>query len=141
MRKSFQSFAASFVLVLTLSFVSAVATEAIAQPRGEIRVVESWRPDINVLGHNVLQYLYEFALDRNELVPSLAVSREWIDDTTLELKLRKGVRFHNGEVFDAGAVKFNFQFPLHRAFDLASGMLHSAAKPLPVSVVYCFSGD
>ena len=81
-----------------------------AQPRGEIRVVESWRPDINVLGHNVLQYLYEFALDRNELVPCLAVSRRWVDDTTLELKVREGVRFHNGEPFDAEAVKFNFEY-------------------------------
>jgi ABC-type transport system substrate-binding protein len=80
------------------------------EPRGEIRVVESWRPDINVLGHNVLQYLYEFALDRNQLVPCLAVSREWLDDTTLELKLREGVRFHNGEPFDAYAVKFNFAY-------------------------------
>lgn len=81
-----------------------------AQPRGEIRVVESWRPDINVLGHNVLQYLFEYALDRNELVPCLAVSRRWVDDTTLELKLREGVRFHNGEAFDAEAVKFNFEY-------------------------------
>jgi hypothetical protein len=41
----------------------------ISKPRGEIRVVESWRPDINVLGHNVLQYLFEYALDKNELSP------------------------------------------------------------------------
>jgi peptide/nickel transport system substrate-binding protein len=80
------------------------------KPRGEIRVVESWRPDLNILGHNVLQYLYEYALDRNEMVPCLAVSRRWIDNTTLELKLREGVRFHNGEVFDADAVKFNFEY-------------------------------
>ena len=73
-------------------------------------MVASWRPDINVLGHTVLQYLYEYALDRNELSPSLAISREWIDDTTLELKLRQGVRFHNGESFDANAVKFNFEY-------------------------------
>ena len=47
--------------------------------------MESWRPEINVLGHNVLQYLFEYALDKNELAPSLAVSRKWIDDTTLEM--------------------------------------------------------
>jgi peptide/nickel transport system substrate-binding protein len=82
----------------------------IEEPRGEIRVVESWRPDINVLGHHVLQYVYEYALDRNELIPCLAVSNRWVDDTTLELKLREGVRFHNGESFDAKAVKFNFEY-------------------------------
>jgi ABC-type transport system substrate-binding protein len=81
-----------------------------AEPRGEIRVVESWRPDINVLGHNVLQYLFEYALDKNELSPSLAVSREWIDEITLELKLRQGVRFHNAEPFDARALKLNFDY-------------------------------
>jgi peptide/nickel transport system substrate-binding protein len=80
------------------------------EPRGEIRVVESYRPDINVLGHNVLEYLFEYALDRNELAPSLAIDEEWIDETTLEVKLRQGVRFHNGELFDANAVKFNFDY-------------------------------
>jgi peptide/nickel transport system substrate-binding protein len=96
------------VLILCGMAVAPVAT--MAEPRGEIRVVESWRPDINVLGHNVLQYLYEYALDRNELVPCLAISRKWVDDTTLELKLREGVSFHNGEAFDAYAVKFNFEY-------------------------------
>jgi peptide/nickel transport system substrate-binding protein len=80
------------------------------KPRGQIRVVESWRPDVTVLGHNVLQCLFEYALDRNEMVPSLAISRNWIDDTTLELKLRQDVRFSNGEPFDAHAVKFNFDY-------------------------------
>jgi peptide/nickel transport system substrate-binding protein len=80
------------------------------EPRGEIRIVESWRPDVTVLGHNVLQSLFEYGLDRNELAPSLAVSYEWVDDTTLEVKLRPGVAFHNGEPFDAYAVKFNFEY-------------------------------
>jgi len=90
--------------------VTRAATPAIAEPRGEIRVVESWRPDITVLGNNVLQHLFEYALDKNDLSPCLAVSRKWIDDTTLEVKLRQGVRFHNGEPFDARAVKFNFDY-------------------------------
>jgi peptide/nickel transport system substrate-binding protein len=113
MRKScpiFTSLSCLVLLVLTISIVAFSTTKVIAEPRGEIRVVENWRPDTNILGHNVLQYLYEYALDKNELVPSLAISREWIDDRTLELKLRKGVRFHNGEPFDAYAVKFNFDY-------------------------------
>jgi peptide/nickel transport system substrate-binding protein len=97
------------LFILTISSIPSKAEE-ISKPQGEIRVVESWRPDINVLGHNVLQYLFEYALDKNELAPSLAVSREWIDDTTMEVKLRQGVRFHNGEAFDAHAVKFNFDY-------------------------------
>jgi len=103
-------------LVIILSFFIltflgiANAAEEIPKPRGEILVVETFRPDVNVLGHNVLQYLFEYSLDRNELAPSLGVSRKWIDDTTLEIKLREGVRFHNGEPFDAHAVKFNVDY-------------------------------
>jgi peptide/nickel transport system substrate-binding protein len=82
----------------------------IAEPRGEIRIVESWRPDLNVLGHNVLEYLFEFSLDKNELAPSLGTSRRWLDDKTLEIDLRQGVHFHNGELFDAQAVRFNFEY-------------------------------
>jgi len=51
-------------------------TEVTSKPRGEIQAVESWR----LGGHNVLQYLFEYALDRNELTSSLAVSRKCIDD-------------------------------------------------------------
>ncbi len=60
------------------------------EPRGEIRVVDNFRSDINVLGHNVLQYLFEYALEENRLSASLGVFRQWIDDTTLEVKLRQG---------------------------------------------------
>jgi peptide/nickel transport system substrate-binding protein len=97
---------------LVLLFIAPhdIAFPQTGEPRGEIRVVESWRPDINVLGYNVLQSLFEYALDKNELALSLGVSREWIDDTTLEVKLRQGVLFHNGEPFDAHAVKFNFDY-------------------------------
>jgi len=102
--------ASLFLSALCLFGAPAWSAEETPEPRGEIRVVESWRPDIDVLGHNVLQYLFEYALDKSELVPSLALSREWIDDTTLEVKLRKGVYFTNGEPFDAHAVKFNFDY-------------------------------
>ena len=97
-----------FVLILFL--VTSALTKAMAEPRGEIRVTDSYRPDINVLGHNVLQYLYEYDLENNEMAPSLAVSRRWVNDTTLEIKLRQNVQFHNGEPFDADSVKFNFDF-------------------------------
>lgn len=42
--------------------------------------------------------------------PALATSYKWIDDTTLEFKLRKGVKFHNGEPFDADDVVYTFNF-------------------------------
>jgi peptide/nickel transport system substrate-binding protein len=41
-----------------------------------------------------------------KLVPGLAEAWTAIDDTTWEFKLRHGVKFHNGEDFDAESVKF-----------------------------------
>ena len=41
-----------------------------------------------------------------KLVPGLAVSWKALDDVTWQFKLREGVKFHNGEPFNAQAVKF-----------------------------------
>lgn len=42
--------------------------------------------------------------------PQLATSYEWSSDRrTLTLKLRSGVKFHDGEAFDADAVKYNLE--------------------------------
>jgi peptide/nickel transport system substrate-binding protein len=43
-----------------------------------------------------------------DYVPQLATAWHWSDDNkTLTMTLRQGVTFHDGEVFDAAAVKFN----------------------------------
>lgn len=44
-----------------------------------------------------------------ELVPTLAESFEALDDQTLQFVLRDGITFHNGEVFDAEAVRYNVE--------------------------------
>ena len=77
MRKSFRVFASlsSFlVLVLILGLMTTSAARVMAQARGEIRVVESWRPDTNILGHNVLQHLY---LAKEHLVPTWGRLETW----------------------------------------------------------------
>src|SRR4029077_18135854 len=50
-------------------------------------------------------------LDENlKIVPQLATAYEWSSDyKALTLKLRQGVTFHDGEKFDAAAVKFNIE--------------------------------
>ena len=52
-----------------------------------------------------------FDLDENlKIVPQLATGYEWSpDNKALTLKLRQGVTFHDGEKFDAQAVKFNIE--------------------------------
>jgi peptide/nickel transport system substrate-binding protein len=45
----------------------------------------------------------------NEVVPELAESYEWIDDTTCEFVLKQGVTFHNGEPLTADDVVYSFE--------------------------------
>jgi peptide/nickel transport system substrate-binding protein len=65
------------------------------------------------VGRIVFAGLCDKLLDLDEklnIVPQLATSYEWsADNKTLTLKLRSGVTFHDGEKFDAAAVKFNLE--------------------------------
>lgn len=59
-------------------------------------------------------HLYEplIAIDDNgKLLPTLAVSWRAVNDTTWEFKLRKGVRFHDGNEFTAEDVVFSLDRP------------------------------
>ncbi|MBX5443679.1 ABC transporter substrate-binding protein [Sphaerobacter sp.] len=55
----------------------------------------------------ILEQLVIFGPDGGSVSPWLAESFEWVDDTTLELRLRQGISFTNGEPFDAESVKFS----------------------------------
>ena len=77
-------------------------------PRGEICVVDSHRYNFISVVFNVFEHL--MALDPDgQLVPRLAVRWQWLDDRTLEVVLRQGVAFHNGERFDAEILKLNWE--------------------------------
>lgn len=65
------------------------------------------------VGRVVFASLCDKLIDIDEklgLVPQLALSWAWsADSKQLTLKLRPGVTFHDGEKFDAAAVKFNIE--------------------------------
>jgi peptide/nickel transport system substrate-binding protein len=77
-------------------------------PQGELRIVDknplNWVPIV----YNVFEHLMELDKD-GTLVPRLATGWRWLDERTLEAALRQGVKFHNGEVFDADVVKLNWE--------------------------------
>ena len=74
--------------------------------------------------HNLLQQIYEPLIVRDlpgNLVPALATSWTITNDPTVwELKLRQGVKFHNGNAFDADDVVFSLERALQPTSDMKS---------------------
>ena len=62
---------------------------------------------VNV-GHHISETLLDYNVDM-ELQPLLAVSWEQIEPTVWQYKLREGVKFSNGEPFNAEQVEFSFE--------------------------------
>jgi peptide/nickel transport system substrate-binding protein len=61
---------------------------------------------------NVAVNIFDTLLERDQdlrIVPLLAESYRNLTPTTWEFKLRRGIAFHNGEPFDAEAVKFSLE--------------------------------
>jgi len=98
----------SLVLVLvTLGWGPRSWGEQVPTPRGELRIVDKHRENWAWITFNVFDHLMEIDKD-GQLVPRLATTWQWLDDRTLQITLRQGVTFHNGEVFDADIVKLNW---------------------------------
>ncbi len=81
--------------------------EQLSAPRGELRIVDNNPANWVSLTFNIFEHLIEADVG-GQLVPRLATSWRWLNDRTLEMTLRQGVTFHNGEVFDAEIVRLNW---------------------------------
>jgi peptide/nickel transport system substrate-binding protein len=94
-------FCLSFALPLTLS-----AQEG-RSPRGTLKVVDLWSSTrAGML--NTVEGLVDLDTGGN-FIPCLAASWRWIDDRNIEFALRRGVKFHNGEDFNADVVRLNWE--------------------------------
>ncbi len=109
----------AFLVVCALAIVSCSFAPAIAAPKDTLVIAQGVDPGtLDPQNHyetpafNVLLNVYETLLVRNDemkLTPLLATSWKLINDTTWEFALRKGVKFQNGEEFNAAAVKFSLE--------------------------------
>ncbi len=106
--------------VLLLALTLLTPADILAQTKDDTIVyalqsdVQNWDPPNSVLresiilGYNVFDHLAARDLKTGKVGPSLAVSWKNLDDTTWEVKLRQGVKFHDGTPFGAKDVKATF---------------------------------
>jgi peptide/nickel transport system substrate-binding protein len=106
--------------ILTLLAVFALlGSEASAQQRPVV-VVQSgeaatldWHMHCDKNAHEPDRQIFDTLLRRNlktlQLEGNLAESWRLLNETTWQFKLRRNVKFHNGEPFDAAAVKFSVE--------------------------------
>lgn len=63
-------------------------------------------------GQSIMRAIFDNLLERDyegNVIPGLAQSWRIVDERTLEFRLRRGVKFHNGEDFNANSVKFSIE--------------------------------
>ena len=102
-------------LLAALLFAAAGATQAQSLRVGLAEDADVLDPTLarTFVGRIVFAALCDKLLDVDEklnIVPQLAQSWDWsADSKALTMKLRAGVTFHDGEKFDAAAVKFNLE--------------------------------
>jgi peptide/nickel transport system substrate-binding protein len=118
----------SFVLMLcTVGWGLSGFGEPVPAPRGELRIIDTHPANFSSITLNVFEHLMELDKD-GKPVPGLATRWRWLNDLTLEVTLRQGVKFHNGEVFDAEIVKLNWEENTRLAQPHRSGP-HMTFKP------------
>ena len=136
--------AATLGTAILLALTLIVPAGVLAQTKDDTLVyalqsdVQNWDPPNSVLresvilGYNVFDHLAARDLKTGKVGPSLAVSWKGIDDTTWEVKLRKGVKFHDGTPFGAKDVKATFDRVLNPENKLTARGNHAKIKSVEV---------
>ncbi len=132
------SFALLFVVGLGL------VPPASAQTREETLIyslqsdIDNWDPPNSVLreaiilGYHVFDHLAVRDLKTRKVGPNLATSWKAIDDTTWEVKLRQGVKFHDGTPFTAKDVKATFDRVLDPTKKMTARGNHAKIKTVEI---------
>jgi peptide/nickel transport system substrate-binding protein len=106
--------------ILALLAVLALAGPEAAAQQKPVVIVQSgeaatldWHMHCDKNAHEPDRQIFDTLLRRNlktlQLEGNLAESWRLLNDTTWQFKLRRGIKFHNGEPFDATAVKFSIE--------------------------------
>lgn len=89
----------------------------------------------NLPEQSVLRHIYEPLVQHDadgNLQGVLATSWNFIDDTTLEMRLRQGVTFHGGEAFDAKSAKYTIESILGAGSRAANSGLLAVVKEVKI---------
>ncbi|MFS8542336.1 MAG: ABC transporter substrate-binding protein [Limnochordales bacterium] len=115
-RTSLRILGALAILVLAVASVSAQSLPPRAQTihvaMGSSNSTLDPQKQGNMIDMGVLINMFDMLVFRDRdmnLIPWLATEWYMVDDHTWQFKLREGVRFHNGEPFNAEAVKFSIE--------------------------------
>ncbi len=109
-------------LAALLAVVSVIASPVVAD-KADDTLNLAWKNDLENLdayqntareGIILARHVWDGLIYRNpetsEYEGNLATEWRWVDDTTLEFSLREGVKFHNGEAFNADDVVYTINF-------------------------------
>ena len=134
--------ALSLATAVLVALIVALPGAAPAQTKDDTIVyalqtdVDNWDPPNSVLreaiilGYHVFDHLAARDVKTGKVGPSLAVSWKAIDDTTWEVKLRPGVKFHDGTPFTSKDVKATFERVLDPAKKMSARGNHAKIKSL-----------
>lgn len=137
-RKVFGVAVASLVATVALAQEARPVVKVAVQQVSTSGTLTPLREQSNV-GARSFPMIYAGLIDTNRQgdllpVPGLASSWKRIDDRTLELKLRKGARFHNGDEVTAEDVAFTYgpehMFGDTKPFRIGDAAVSGNAKPL-----------